>query len=134
MKQSFLLSKLIGSLFVASLAFAGTAQAGSDIKKCVAADGQVTLTDDECPGNTRTSKIVASSHDDSPVIVATTAAPRVEPAERYTMARMPARYVNLMKSSKPTGGLSLDSATLRAARVNMRVIDTLRGQRMASLQ
>lgn len=125
---------LLRGLFIAGMACVTSAQA-ADIRKCVAADGQVTLTDEECPGHTRLAKVLVQAADTvAPVPAAAPAPAPVAVQATFAPARMPARYVNLTKTSKPTGGLSLDTSTLRTARVNMRVLDSLRGQRMASLQ
>lgn len=122
-------STVTRSIFLASLLCASSAFAG-DIRKCVASDGQVTLTDEECPGGTRLHKVISATTDAEPALAASQA-PRQEAADRYTLNRMPVRYVHPARTSNPVRGMSLDGETLRAARVNMLA---LRNQRMASLQ
>lgn len=117
------------SLFLASLMCASSAFAG-DIRKCVASDGQVTLTDEECPGGTRLNKVISATSD-AGAEPALAQAPKQESAERYTLSRMPVRYVHVARTSNPVSAMSLDGETLRAARANLLA---LRNQRMASLQ
>lgn len=123
---------ITSAVFLATLACGATATAG-DIRKCVSAEGRITLTDDACPGDTRSAKIIVAQ-EAAPEPVVTVPAPRAEPAARAAFAPLPARYVNLARRTKATGGLSLDTETLRSARIKMNVVDSLRGQRMASLQ
>lgn len=104
----------------------------SDINKCVAPSGTVTLTDGPCPTGENTVKIF-SGPSDTPV--APTQA--LSTPERFTVGRLPPRYVTLGRSAKPARGLALDVATLRAARLNLHLLDNaadvLRSQRVASL-
>ncbi len=125
------------AIFLASMVFASSAfAAGNDINKCVTPTGHVTLTDEVCPSGSQAVKVISA-----PVSASTETAPAVArsaPTERYTVARIPARYVTLMKSSTPARGLSLDISTLRAARANMQMFDnaseSLKLQRVAGLQ
>lgn len=125
---------LVGLMF-ASSAFAGNA----DIKKCVTESGHVTLTDAVCPGDTQAVKIIsAPASAEGDTVRQAAAEPRSIATERFAPTRMPSRIATLMKSTAPARGLSLDMATLRAARANMQMVDnateSLRVQRLAGLQ
>ena len=113
-------------LFLAGMVFASAAFAGNDINKCITPDGHVTLTDEVCPSDAQTVKVINGAPD-SDVAVARNG------IEHYTVARIPARYSKLMRSAQPAGGLSLDVATLKAARANLQLLAP-RSQRIASLQ
>lgn len=123
---------IVSTLFLATMACAPGAMAG-EIRKCVSTEGRITLTDDACPGDTRTAKVIISQ-DTAPEPVVTTLPARAEAAPRAAYAPLPMRYVNLARPGKASRGLSLDTETLRTARIKMNVGDALRGQRMASLQ
>ncbi len=131
---------LAHAIFAASVIFSGSAYAGSDVHKCVAPAGKVTLTDETCPEGTRTVKIISGPPQMDRVDPSQEqAAVEAEaPMERYTVSRLPSRYVTLMHSPKPARGLSLDVATLKQARANLAALDsrpaTLRGPRVASLR
>ena len=116
---------LFASMLCACSAFA------SDINKCTAPDGSVTLTDSVCPGDTQATRIVAGVADG-----ASQAAPGIV-AERFSVGRLPPRYVTLAKGAKPQRGLALDVATLRAAKLNLLLLDNAaqvsRSQRLATL-
>lgn len=128
------------ALFLAGMMFAASAYAGADINKCVSASGSVTLTDEACPSGAHTVKVVsaaaesvAADDDTAP------AASQRTSVERYTVARIPARTTTLMRSARPARGLSLDIATLKAARMNMQLVDNAAqsmrtAQRVAGLQ
>ncbi|QYF92927.1 DUF4124 domain-containing protein [Massilia sp. PAMC28688] len=128
-------SAIARALLAASFICAAGAHAG-EIRKCVTAEGHVTLTDDACPDGTVVAKVIKTPDEAAEPVepVVTTLAAREVPVERFTLPRIAARYVNLARKSKVTRGLSLDTQTLRAARVNLQVEETMRGQRMASLQ
>jgi hypothetical protein len=128
------------AIFLAGMVFASSAfAAGNDIKKCVTESGHVTLTDEVCPNGSHTVKIISApaSAEAEPGRDAT-AVSRTAANERYTVARIPARYLPQMKSTTPSRGLALDITTLRAARANMQMFDnasqSLRMQRIAGLQ
>ena len=125
------------AFFLASMVFASSAFA-TDINKCVTASGGVTLTDEVCPSGAQTVKVI-SAPVDSVAEETASAAPAGRPGiERHTMARMPTHFATLVRSAQPARGLSLDIATLKAARANMRIVDSaaqaMRSQRLASLQ
>ena len=103
-------------LFLAGMVLASAAFAGNDINKCIAPDGQVTLTDAACPGDTETVKV-------------SNGAPGIE---RIAVAPIPPRYTKLMRNTRPSGGLALDVATLKAARANLQLLAP-RSQRLAGL-
>lgn len=117
------------TIFLASMVIASNAFAGADINKCITPGGHVTLTDEVCPDGTETVKVVTGLSQDSGAAPAPT-------VERYSV-RFPVRPPPLARTA-PSRGLSLDVATLKAARANMQVFDSasqvLRSQRLAGLQ
>ena len=114
-------------LFLAGMVFASAAFAGNDINKCITPDGHVTLTDEVCPSDAQTVKVINGAPDSD------VAVPARNGIEHYTVARIPARYSRLMRSTQPSGGLALDVATLKAARANLQLLAP-RSQRIAGLQ
>lgn len=127
------------AIFLAAMVFASSAfAAGNDIKKCVTESGHVTLTDEVCPSGSQAVKIISAPGSVEAEPGRDAASARTVATERYTLARMPARHVTLMKSTAPARGLPLDISTLRAARANMQMFDnatqSLRMQRVAGLQ
>ena len=126
------------ALFLAGMMFAANAYAGADINKCVSASGSVTLTDEACPSGAQSVKLVSASADHAAAEDAPVAAARAS-VERYAPARLPARYATPARAAQPARGLSLDIATLKAARMNMQLVDTAAqsmrtAQRVAGLQ
>lgn len=119
------------AIFLAGMVLTCSALA-SDINKCVAPSGTVTLTDEPCPSGEATVKVF-SGPSDTPM--APTQA--VVTPERFTVGRLPPRFVTLTSKPKPARGLALDVATLRMARLNLHLLDNaadvLRSQRVASL-
>lgn len=117
------------AIVFAGMAFCCSAIA-SDINKCVAPSGTVTLTDEACPGGAETVKVYAGVPDPAPTQAA------VMP-ERFRVGRLPPRFMTLARGAKPARGLALDKATLRTARLNLHLLDNaadvLRSQRIASL-
>ncbi len=111
---------LIASMLFASHAFA------SDIHKCIAATGTVTLTDGPCAQGDEMVK-VRNGADQSG---------NAAGAQRVTLRRLPPRGV-VMARSTPSRGLAMDVATLRAAHQNMTLLDkaarAMREQRLAAL-
>lgn len=124
------------AIFLAGMVIASGAFAGNDINKCIAPTGSVTLTDEPCPDGTRTIKVVSGPADEIGDAEALDSAARPS-VERYTMQRMPTRYTTRMRSAQPSRGLSLDVSTLKAARLNMHLIDNaaqaLKSQSVAGL-
>lgn len=127
------------AIFLAGMVFASGAFAGADINKCITPAGHVTLTDEICPDGTQTVKVI-SAPSDAQEESASAPATLVRPVsnKHFTVGRLPARYVTLMKSPTPARGLALDVATLRAARLNMHLLDNaaqvVKSQRLAALQ
>jgi hypothetical protein len=122
------------ALVLAGLLFAtGTVFAGNDINKCVLPSGQLTLTDDACPIEATTVKVIngQTDSDEAPVV-------RRNGVEHYTLPAMPSRHVSFSRSTPPARGLSLDVATLKAARANMQMYDsasqTARSQQRLALR
>jgi hypothetical protein len=122
-------------LFLASMAYAGAAFAGSDINKCITPSGEVTLTDAPCADGAQTEKLTAAASDESSAPVV---AVRSRGIEHYSLPRMPARAYPVSHGAPLARGLSRDVATLKAARANLVQYDSaaqaMRNQRLASLQ
>ena len=118
--------------------------AGPDIFKCIDSDGRVTLTDNPCNTSAKSELVVSGPSEAS----ATAAEPAdgaaglavVAPTvERYTLPQSQVRRSWAPAKRLPVArGLARDVATLRAARLNLILLDnaadTLRAQRMAALQ
>ena len=132
------------AIFLAGMVFAsGAFAASSDIKKCVTESGHVTLTDAVCPGDTRAVTIINVPASAGTERVPDNANDRAStPAQRLTATSMPARYpvhyATLGRNAAPLHAVSLDTATLKAARANMQMVDNAaessRAQRLAGLQ
>jgi hypothetical protein len=107
----------IRTFFLASMVFATAAFAGTDINKCVAPDGHVTLTDEVCP----------AGNDTVPVSFGVQA----------PLTKMSARTAAMARNTPPSRGLALDVAMLKTARANLQQFDAasqaLRSQRLAGL-
>jgi hypothetical protein len=121
--------------FLAGMVLACSAGA-SDINKCVTAAGTVTLTDAPCPSGADTVRVFAGTPDNAAGNALAPTQAVVTP-ERFTVGRLPPRYVVLARGTRPARGLALDVATLRAARLNLHLLDNaadvLRSQRVAAL-
>lgn len=119
----------ICALFLTGMVLTASAYAGTGINKCVGGSGQVTLTDEPCASGEQTVPV------GSP---ATSADARVISVERFASSPMPVHYASVLKSAPPARGLSLDVATLKAARENMHLLDSaaqsMKSQRLAGLQ
>lgn len=126
------------ALILAGMMFAANAYAGAEINKCVSASGSVTLTDEVCPSGAQTVKLVSASVGSTADESTPAGAPRTS-VERYAATRLPARNTTPMRSVQAARGLSLDIATLKAARMNMQLVDNAAqsmrtAQRVAGLQ
>lgn len=114
------------AIFLAGMALTCAAFA-SDINKCVAPSGTVTLTDGPCANGEDTVKVFTGLSD----------TPTAPATERFTVGRLPPRFIAPVGAPKPARGLALDVATLRAARLHLHLLDNaadvLRAQRVASL-
>lgn len=118
-------------LFLAALSFGSGASATSEINKCVSPGGQVTLTDEACPGDAQAVKLASQQAEtDEPVLASP--AVRTLMVERYALPRNPPRFSKPVRSA-PARGLALDVATLKAARANMMLFDISRTQRIAGM-
>ncbi len=120
------------SLLVTSLILAPFCHAGTEIVKCVGANGRVTLTDQPCQGGERSEIVLPGSpagNEDSALapLPAQGAAPAQQMAREHQSA--PARL------DPPGRSLARDVATLKAARRTMLLMDdaasALRAQRIA---
>ena len=118
-------------IFLAGMLVACAAFAGNDVNKCITASGHVTLTDEACPADAATVKVInGAPDDDAPAATVVRTG-----AEHYAAARMPTRYAALARATEPARGLALDVATLKAARANMHLFDAARrAPRLAGLQ
>ncbi len=119
-----------------SMLFASIPSHAADINKCTSQSGAVTLTDEACPPNTRAVKLVSAPAEAEPSeapIVAPSA--RVPTVERFNSGPMPLRFSAPMRSPAPARGMSLDIATLKAAKANLHLFDQSapRSQRLAGL-
>jgi hypothetical protein len=119
------------ALAAMAAACAAPAHAGGDIVKCVAADGQVTLTDSPCAEDA-SSVVVSASAAAQPA----QAAPSRPALIRTAMAAPPAQHDNWVDPRPHDKMFSRDAATLRAARTSLQVLDeaasSARQQRVAS--
>ena len=123
-------------LLLAGMLFASAAFAGTGINKCVTPSGHVTLTDEVCPGDSETVKVInGTPYADDSAASATSARPSAG-ADRYMLPRLPTRFAKPMRNTPPSRGLSLDVATLKLARANMNMFNAApqRSQRIAALQ
>ena len=127
---------LIRSFLLAGVILSQSVSAGTDIIKCVDAQGNVTLTDAACPGNAKAAVLVAGSDqtEAAPVIGDM---PEIESvaAERYSMPRIARRELPPLKPQSAMRPMARDVATLKAARANLMLLDSasqsLRAQRLA---
>ncbi|MES2322632.1 MAG: DUF4124 domain-containing protein [Pseudomonadota bacterium] len=117
----------ISTFFFVALLSGSGASATSGINKCVAEDGQVTLTDELCPADTRT---VQEATDNAPAAQPTVLARHVE---HYALPPKPLRLTKPVRGLAPARGLALDVATLKTARANLMLFDSSRSQRLAGL-
>ena len=129
------------TVFLASMVFATAAFAGTDVNKCIAPGGQVTITDEVCPDGADTVKLVAGMSDDSDAAPTQTQTQTQAQAQSPSIERYSTRFAPRppkLARTAPARGLALDVATLKAARANMQVFDSasqaLRSQRLAALQ
>jgi hypothetical protein len=104
------------SFLIAAMAFVPAAFAGEAIVKCVDTAGHVTLTDEPCPQSSQAVRTVPSAARQH-YVFASAELPR---AHRSAGAALP---------RKP----SPDVATLKAARLNMQLAESMRQQRLAGL-
>ena len=125
-RQTAARSLLVTSLILAPFCFAGT-----DIVKCVSANGHTTLTDQPCQEGERSETVIAGSpaSDEG----STSAPAAAQPAARD---RLPAlARATLARLDPPSRSLARDVATLKAARRTMLLMDdaasALRAQRLA---
>lgn len=127
------------SLIIAALTFAPAALAGSEIVKCIDGAGHVTLTDQPCSGNATSVRLAPT-----PLIIAESVAvggaltepeaeaemapPQLASVERHTtrsLLRQASWKTPAAPRSRP---LASDVATLKAARLQMIMLDSARRQ------
>lgn len=136
------------SLILAALAFAPMALAGSEIVKCTDASGHVTLTDQPCgadatsvrlsttPSVAAAEVVLDETHPAADASEEPVAAPAASPIERHTthaLVRQASWKMSPAPSSRP---LSNDVATLKAARLQLLMMDSAakRQPRLAGLR
>ena len=129
------------ALFIAGLFAASTAFASAEVHKCVGDSGQVLLTDEACPADTQTIKIITGpAQADDAAVEAVTTAPEPVITHNVVAYRM-SRYAFMTVPRKPRG-MALDAAMLKQARANLALQDiaahrtprALPGPRMAGLR
>ena len=129
-------TSIFRTLILAGAVISSAVSAGSDIVKCIDAEGNVTLTDAACPGSARTAPVIVgnSEPDESPV-AGTPQAFEAVAAERYSAPRLARRELPVVKAKFGKGALARDVATLKAARENLHLLDSaaqaMRAQRIA---
>jgi hypothetical protein len=117
------------ALFIAALFATSSAFAGAEVHKCVGSAGKVLLTDEACPADTETVKIIAGpAQADDGIVQAVTTAPEDVAAAPIAVAtagivqyRM-SRYASMTVPRKPRG-MALDVAMLKQARANLALQD-----------
>lgn len=126
-RQTAARSLLVTSLILAPFCFAGT-----DIVKCVGANGRVTLTDQPCQGGERSELVLPGSPAGTEESAfAPAPAQGAAPAQHMAREPLPAPA----RLDPPSRSLARDVATLKAARRTMLLMDdaasALRAQRIA---
>lgn len=129
-------TSLIRTLILAGVVLSSTVSAGSDIVKCIDAQGNTTLTDAACPDTSKVVAVVAGSN--APDEVQTTGEPptfEAVAAERYSAPRLARRELPVVKAQFGKNPLARDIATLKMARQNLQLADNaahaMRAQRIA---
>lgn len=126
---------LTRALFIASIILANGACAGTDVHKCIDSSGHVTLTDEACPSNSSTVKIISgpAQADD---VAGAISSDQAEQSQIYYTAPRTSRFASLYVAPKPRG-MALDVAMLKQARARLHLQDNapraLGGQRVAGL-
>lgn len=122
---------LTRALVIASIVLANGAYAG--VQKCIDASGRVTLTDETCPADSSTVKIIGGAADGIDTAPATE---HGEPPSAYYATPRTSRYATLYVAPRPRG-MALDVAMLKQARARLHLQDNapraLGGQRVAGL-
>jgi hypothetical protein len=118
MKRPVKLLSMIAAAALSAAVAAPVAMAGSEIVKCVAADGQVTLTDQPCEGGAATVRLSGESPQAQPQPQIQSQSPRhVAPAELRQAGWQRPPVVR-------AAPLSRDVATLKAAHRMMMLQET----------
>ena len=123
----------------AAIAASPAALAGSDILKCVDAQGHVTLTDQQCESGTRVTRLTSAAPAQN-TVEASMAADEVQPVTMQRVEASPAmvRQQNWRPrvAAQPDRPLARDVATLKAARAQLLLIDADRTHRptLATIQ
>ena len=127
------------SFVFAAIAATPAALAGSEVLKCVDAEGHVTLTDQPCESGARMTRLVAAaapeSEAEAPAAVAAVQSPAMQ---RYEAAPALHRQQSWRPrvAAQTDRPLARDVATLKAARAQLLLIDSDRTHRptLATIQ
>ena len=127
------------SFVFAAIAATPAALAGSEVLKCVDAEGHVTLTDQPCESGARMTRLVAAaapeSEAEAPAAVAAVQSPAMQ---RYEAAPALHRQQSWRPrvAAQTDRPLARDVATLKAARAQLLLIDSDRTRRptLATIQ
>jgi len=136
-------TSIFRTLILAGLVVTTAVSAGTDIVKCIDAEGNVTLTDASCPdraktavlvlGGTAPAATVADNDEDAATMAGEPATFEAVAAERYSAPRVARRELPVVRPFAK--GMSRDVATLKAARQNLQMLDNashaMRAQRIA---
>jgi hypothetical protein len=127
------------SIVFAAIAAAPAALAGSEVLKCVDAEGHVTLTDQPCESGTRVTRLVAAASPETAADMPTAAVATQAPAvQRYAAAPALQRQQSWRPrvAAQTDRPLARDVATLKAARAQLLLIDSDRVHRptLATIQ
>ena len=114
------------TLFVAGMVFVSSTFAGTEVIKCTAESGHVTLTDQPCNGEAAQVVLAAAS---APASSADQAAPVVSNGgDRYQLTRLPPasrmRAAPFTQVQAPGRALARDVATLKEARRTLMLLDS----------
>jgi hypothetical protein len=114
------------SLVIAALAAAPAALAGSEVLKCVDADGHVTLTDQPCESGARATRLVSAAEPET-APAQPSAASEPSPGTVVQRYEAPPRMLRQQdwrpRVSQRDRPLARDVATLKAARAQLMLID-----------
>lgn len=125
---------LARALVIASMVLASSAFARAEVHKCIDTGGHVMLTDEACPSDSSTVKVISAPAQGDSASGAVTAHSGAQ-ASYYAPPRR-SRFAKLNVARKPPG-MALDTAMLKQARANLHLQDsaprTLHGHRVARL-
>lgn len=135
-------NRLAGLLLLAGITISPVVSADGGILKCVASDGQVTLTDTFCQAGERSETLIAApERTTEPAAASLAAPPRVARTASMVQARLSARNSTpgpaVGRFDPASRGLARDVLTLKAARQALILMDSaagaMRNSRVAGL-